>query len=457
MARSRFLAAALVVATMIAPVLRAGSAAHAETARLDLQALVRRAHAGARGRMALAERAQARAKVDEADAARWAKVTATGFVAPSPHIVCTDPTCTRTDPSGFALDFEGVFAGGRLELTQPLFTFGKLSAVRDAARLGLTAQHALGDAAAGDLALDSARAYWGLKLARELRWMLEDGIDEIESASARLDERVAGGDADVTIEDRQRVAILLAEAQVQLGEAKQAEGQALAAVRALAGDAEVDVDEEPLEAAQYELPEDDAAVARARERRPEVAAARAGADAARRLADSQARQFFPDLALVGSLGYARAQGVDDAPSAFYSDPYNGTSGALALVLRWQLEPLTTRAKLAQARAAERRAAALADLADTGAALDARSARAEALGARERLAAATRGEQAARAWVAAVLQADAIGAGEPKDLADAYIAWFQMRARLVTAIFQWNVAIMRVRRAAGEFTLDGVRR
>jgi len=57
----------------------------------------------------------------------------------------------------------------------------------------------------------------------------------------------------------------------------------------------------------------------------------------------------------------------------------------------------------------------------------------------------------------VLQAEAVGAAEAKDLADAYIAWFQMRARVVSAIFQWNVAGMRVRRAAGEFSAPAARR
>ena len=46
--------------------------------------------------------------------------------------------------------------------------------------------------------------------------------------------------------------------------------------------------------------------------------------------------------------------------------------------------------------------------------------------------------------------DAIGTSDTKDLADAYLAWFQMRARLMNAIFQWNVAAIRLDRATGEF-------
>jgi outer membrane protein TolC len=394
--------------------------------------------------------------VDEADAARWAKVTATAFVAPSPEIRCEDADCIRTDPDEFALRFAGAFGGAQASLTQPLYTFGKLSAARDAARAGLVAQGALADAAAADLAVDAARAYWGLKLARELRWMLEDGEEQIASAVQHLDERIADGDSEITPQDRQRVDVLLAEARVQLADARTGEAQALAAVRALAEDATVDIDEQPLEPLGFEPATDDDAVAKAEAGRPEVRAARAGAVAARRLADLEERYYLPDLAAIASVTVTRAQGVDEPPGAFFYDPYNTLSGALALGLRWNLEPLTTRAKVKRARAGQRRAVALAKLAVVGAGLDARTALAEARGAHEKLAAAEAGEQAARSWLAAVLQGEAIGTSEPKDLADAYIAWFQMRARVVAAIFQWNVAAMRIRRAAGEFSAPMVR-
>lgn len=423
----------------------------AEPARLTLDALVARAQVSQRAQMARAERDAAAARVDEAGAARLPRIAATAFLAPSPEIRCVDATCVDTDPDEFALRFSGAFGGAQASLTQPLYTFGKLTAAREAAMAGLTAQAALADAGAADLAVDAARAYWGLKLARELRYMLEDGVDQIQGAVTRLDERLAEGDSDVTPQDRQRVGVLLAEAQVQLAEARAGEAAALAAVRALAEDASADIDEDPLEALAFEPATDEAAVAAAERARPEVRAAQAGATAARKLAELERGGFFPDLAAVASVGITRAQGVDEPPGAFAYDPYNQLSGALALGLRWTVEPWTTAAKVRRARAGQRRAEALARLAVVGAGLDARAALAEARGARDKLTAGEAGEQAAKAWLAAVLQAEAIGAAEAKDLVDAYIAWFQMRARVVAAISQWNVAVMRVRRAAGEFS------
>jgi outer membrane protein TolC len=76
--------------------------------------------------------------------------------------------------------------------------------------------------------------------------------------------------------------------------------------------------------------------------------------------------------------------------------------------------------------------------------------AEAARSKRRVDAATAGEQSARAWVASLVQADAIGTAEPKDLAEAYLGWFGMRARLANAIQQWNVATVKLERAVGGY-------
>lgn len=436
----------------------AGAESEAPTpTRLTLDELIARSLSSSRASMARRDTDAARARAAEADAARLPKISALAFAAPSPDIDCLDPECTTTDPQDFEVRLSGVLGGGTLSITQPVFTFGKLSAIRAAARAGVRAQSALEDALAGDLAVEAARAYYGLKLARELVFMLEDGIAEIESARERLEERLQAGTGEATIQDRQRLETLLAEAKIQLTEARAAASSALAGVQAIAADDTIDIDEEPLAAIEQELAAEDAVVAKAKQSRPEVRAADAGARAADDLTDFERGHYWPDLAVVGSVGITRASGVDDAPSAVYSEPFNNTSGALAVVLRWTVEPWTTRARVARARAAADKADDLRDLAETGATLDAKTAWGEASQARERVTAAEEGETAARAWLASVLQADAIGTAETRDLSDAYIAWFQMRARLATAIFQWNVATVRLGRATGEFKAGAGRR
>jgi len=418
--------------------------------KLTLDQVIARSLAGPKAKMSRGDVDAAAARVDEADAARYPRVKATLFGTASPKITCIDsPSCTETEPRNFAFDFSGLFGSAQLDVTQPLYTFGKISHARSAARAGLDAQRALGDETAGDLAVDAARAYWGVKLARELGYMLDDGIEQIENAIKRMDERT-GEDAP-TIQDRQRVAVLLAEAKVQRADADAGERQALAGLRALTGIPDADVDDTPLVAVDHPVPASATGA-----RRPQAVAAHAGAVAADQLADMSAAYYLPDLALVASAVFARAQGVEDPGSTFANDPYNRAGAGVVVALQWTLEPWNVHARVARARAEANKAHALDELAATGARYDAETALAEARGAKTKVDAATEGEKAGRAWVTSVVQADAVGAAEAKDFADAYIAWFQMKARWAQAAFQWNVAVVRLGRAGGEFHASGYR-
>ena len=420
-----------------------GALADPAPTRLTLDEVIAKSLAGPKARVAEGDAAAAAARLGEADAARLPRIKVTAFGTLSPKIECDDPGCTSTSPQNFAFRFDGAFAGAQIDVTQPLYTFGKLGHARRAARAGLDAQRALADEAAGDLAVEAARAYWGVKLARELGAMLDDGIEEIAKARAHMEERT-GKDAP-TVQDKQRVAVLLAEARAQRAEARGGELQGLAGLRALTGVRDADVDDAPLATVERPLP-----AAASGAGRPQARAARQGAIAADELAAMARGYYWPDVALVGSGAIAGAQGVTDPPSAFANDPYNRAGVGLVLALQWTVEPWNVKARAARAGAEAAKAHAQDDLAAAGASYDAQTALAEATAARAKIDATAEGERAGRAWVASVLQADAVGAAEAKDLADAYIAWFQMRARWAQAVFQWNVAVVRLGRASGEY-------
>jgi outer membrane protein len=429
--------------------------AAAEPAKLTLAQVIEKAIAAPRVQIAEGDRDSAEARKDEADAARFPHIKATAFATISPKIECTENAlgsaftnlCLTTEPTNFAFNFSGFYGTAELDLTQPVWTFGKITHAREAARAGLDAQRALANEAAGDVAVDAARAYWGLKLAREVGGMLDDGIEEIEKAKKDFDAK-----KEATITDRQRVAVLLSEAKAQRTEAAQGEGEALAGLRAVTGLPDADIDDGELVAIDHPVPEA-AAIASAAHARPQRVAASAGAKAGDELAAFEAAQYFPDIALVGSAVISGAQGVQEPPSAFAYDPYRRTGAGLGVGVQWTIEPWNTKARTARARADAKRLHAQAALADIGATYDAENARVDAATAHDRLAAANEGEKAARTWLASVLQNEAIGTAESRDLADAYIAWFQMRARWAQAVFQWNVAVVRLGRATGEYRAE----
>jgi outer membrane protein TolC len=225
----------------------------------------------------------------------------------------------------------------------------------------------------------------------------------------------------------------------------------MAGLRAITGIPGADLDDGELVAVDRAIP-----TRAASEHRPQAIAAKTGAIAADELAQMAVSAYYPDIALVASGVIAAAQGADDPPSAFANNPYNRTGAALVVGLQWTIEPWSTAARVTRARADAHKARAQSELAAIGARYDAESALADAIAAHDKVTAASEGEKAARTWLASVLQAQAIGTAESRDLADAYIAWFQMRARWAQAVFQWNVAVVRLDRAAGEFHAGGHR-
>ena len=421
-----------------------------------LDEIIAAAAKGPRARAAAARTREARGARSEARGQRFPQLQARGVLGPSPEIECLNLACTETDPEDPSFDLAGVF--GRIELTliQPLYTFGKVGAASGAANHAIRAARSLEDATVAEVALEAARAYYGLKLARETRYMLEDGSERLTRALERVNRELDAGSADVTLQDRYRLETLEAEVELRLADARAGEAEALAAIRVLTGDSTADVDEAPLEPLEHTVASEGELVARAQSRRPEVRAARAAERAASDLARLESARFWPDLFLLGSLNLAAATGVDPAPSAFAYDPYNTITAAAGFGLRWTFDPFAQRGRIDQAEARSERAEHLAAAAGRLARFEAHEAHAEIERTRRRLEIARKGERSARAWLASSLQAEAVGAVETKDLADAYLAFFTARGRRLEAINEWNLAVYRVRHAMGEFTArDGV--
>jgi outer membrane protein TolC len=424
--------------------------------RLTLSDAIARARTNPVARASIAAHRAALAQVDEARGARWPRTQLISFLAPSPDIRCVDAACTRTSPTDISLALKGVFAGARLDVQQPLYTFGKI----DAAVLGSTnaaqMSAALADGVRGDLAVETTRIYFGIELARELGLMLEDGAEQIARGKQAIVVRLDAGDPDVTVQDRLRIESLETEISIRRSETREKEMSALEGLRALVGDRDADVLDVALAPIDRELGDVNEYWQRAQTNSPELRAAGHGVAALGQRTELEKARWWPDLALAAGVSVARAQGVDDPPSALANDPFNTTRAELAAVLRWSVEPGMQGARVARARAEEERGGALQAGATAAVEFAVRDSHNRALEARTRLTAAEQGERSARGWVASVLQAESVGAASARDLADAYLAYFTLRGRVLQSVYEWNIAVTALDRATGEASKSSAR-
>ena len=78
----------------------------------------------------------------------------------------------------------------------------------------------------------------------------------------------------------------------------------------------------------------------------------------------------------------------------------------------------------------------------------RKAYGELTEAQARTEAVHKGERAGKAWISAVAQNFALGIAETRDLTDALLAFYQMRARYLQSVFDLNIAASALTRATG---------
>jgi outer membrane protein TolC len=419
--------------------------------RLGLSDVISKVRHNPVARAADAERESMRAQAAEARGARWPRIQLTTFLAPSPEIRCDNVDCTRTSPVDFAPQITGLLAGARLEVFQPLYTFGKLDAASSAGDHAVAMQAALAERTKGDLVVEATRAYFGVAFARDMVAMLDDGAKQIAKGKATLVERLQSGDDEVTVQDRLRLEAFETEVMLRLSEAREREATALEGLRALCADREVDIADKTLVATERELGTPEGQWQTAEAHSPELEAAEHGVLALEQRAALERARWWPDLLVMGGATIARAPGVDDPPTAFANDPFNATRAELALVLRWTIEPAMQSARVARTDAEQVRGQELAKGARIAVEFAVRDAYNRAREAGARLDSARQGEKSARGWVASVLQADAIGTASARDLADAYLAYFTLRGRVLQSAYEWNVALAALARATGRLS------
>ena len=349
------------------------------------------------------------------------------------------------------LSFSTIFTRTDVKLIQPVWDFGKISAGVTAAQEGVEVAKHREAGARADLDLNIRKAYYGLKLARELQSTLEDGSNYVDEAQKKIEEDLAKGTGTAVVGDKLRLRILRAEVDARILEAKKLANLARDGLRALLGpDAPADLDVDDEDFAPVDIKDRPVAYYedQARYNRPEVRLLEHAVRAKHALADLERRKAYPDLVLIANGTLAYAGGVDDPQNAFMNHYFHSSSIGVAAALRMQLDlgPKIARASRTRAEAVEsdyRRTEALG-----GVLFEVRKAYDELTEARNRTEAVHKGERAGKSWISAVSQSFAVGLAESRDFSDALNAFFQMRARYLQAVFDLNIAASTLARVTG---------
>jgi outer membrane protein TolC len=412
----------------------------------DLKTLIAMADAhNAQVKMSLDRLAQAHAQLDEIKWIPWSQFSVTGGLAMVPEIRGTSVYSPNADISlssklgpAWRITVEGVI---------PIYTFGKISSANAAAE-------ALVDVAAADVERfkrlvhhDVRRAYFGLMLAHDARYLLDKAQSRLADAIETAEDKEDADEADLL-----RMKTYHAEVKARLGEVEKGERVAAAGLRFLAGfpdGAPVDVPDEPISPPRKPLVDVVVYLAAARIHRPEVKMVKAGIEARSAQVDLAKARLYPDIGLGFSFGYANAPIIADQTNPFILDNANYLRYGAGIVFKWNLDlmPASARVHYAEAQLAELRDTEKYALGGVGVEVETAYAAAQDAATREK--AYGEAESLAKRWVATVSAGISIGTKEDKDIIDPLRSFLTNRYNHLQAIMDLDVAISQLSLATGD--------
>ena len=350
----------------------------------------------------------------------------------------------KYDPSSYWFRFE-------LSLVQPIYTFGKIRYAKKLAHAGVEASRLRVVQARDRVVWDVRRAYFGLKLARELLFTIDEGSRHLKKAKKRVERLLAKDDDEVDFPDKYRLDILIAEVEDQTLRLKQAERLALAGMRALIGRKaarDLDVDAVPLAPVIAKVKPLRHYLDLARRRRPELRLLNVAVKASKAAVGLRTAKFLPDLGFILRFSSTYSTSEDNPQSAYLKDNLHGTGLFLGLTLKWDLDFHFKYADLAKARSQLVAARALREQASLGIEAQIEAAYDTVTTAEARLTLYRVARKSARKWLVTMSQRHDMGTVKTKQLTDALKAYFQTELKGHQAVYDLNLAVAKLSQVVG---------
>lgn len=344
------------------------------------------------------------------------------------------------------------FVDVRLEMVQPIFTFGKLSNAIKAARAGVRAAEAERAGTTAGVAFDMVRLYWAMVLADELEVLVADAQNKMTSAEETVRDKLDTDDETVTYQDLWKIQLFGFEVHKNSEALRKERRLAQATARMMLGLPEATMlvpAEDGLRPVDISAPDLVTVIAAARTQRPEIRQLSAALEAVTAKVGVATAQFKPTLFLAGEYRYNYAMGIFDHRNPFQYNPVNFSRPAAVIGMNLNLGYHLLQTELEEARLQQRIVSEQQRRATDGIALEAQRAYFTFREAEANLEHSATARRAGERWQRAAAQNWDLGIGETKDLIDAFKANGTMQAAYREAVFDFNVAAADLRRVMGQ--------
>lgn len=350
-------------------------------------------------------------------------------------------------------DYQGLtpFVKGTLTAIVPVWTWGKLSGYMNAAQAGIGVEEAKADIKKHEVIKRMKEFFYGLLLASDALDVGKEVGENVDKAIKKCKELLEQESGEVSQTDLERLMVGKAELNRQLAEAQQGLPLARAAIAGFAG---VDRDFIPnpdyLEMEQLRFNSLEEVVMEAWKTKPELKQLAKGLEARKSLVDVEKSERYPIIFLGAKLSAGHHGGRDNTYNPFLNDDgFGPIVGGPALGLRWNLNFLTTEAKVAQAQAQHRALQAKEEFAKIGVPLQIEQAYRKVLEFKTKSTEASEGSKAARRWMVSAVSNYDVGIGDARTLMEGVAAYGMMKISYLKAKYEYNMALANLSQLVGQ--------
>ena len=339
----------------------------------------------------------------------------------------------------------------QLDLVQPIFTFGKLKGIGDAAYFGVELKEAELKKKENDTLFDVRKLYWGFVFAQELLNVAVAVQTEISKAESKIENKLDEGAEDVTQTDLFKLQIFKYEVNKRHRQVVDEIALAESALRIMLNiedSTEIEIDDQFLEPVDFMPHNLDTYLQIASSDRPEVAQLRAGTSARRALISVSKSDFYPQFFFAGQIKYNYAPDRFDPKGQYIHNLTNYFQPGFVFGLNMDLNFWQTRSKVRIAQVEYARLAEQETFLQSGLKLDVQKAYIELNQAALNLKESRKALQASENWLRSESMTFDLGVGEVKDFIDAYKANSSMKAEHLENMFKYNTAVARLSKAIG---------
>ena len=399
----------------------------------------------------------AKSQWKQAKAGQWAQLDVVGVVGPAQNADVPIVRINKKTGIGYIQnrDYNDVNIFGALDfvITQPLYTFGKISNRQDAAAYGLEAQKVARLKKHNEVVLNVKELYFAYLIARQGKGASADAEAFIKDARDRVKRLIELKALNADESDLYRLEAYQAAIKAFQAKAETGAKVAYIALKQAIGypeGKEFRLDKEELPKDVKPLGTQESYIRKALADRPELAQLKQGIAARMALVEAAKADLYPSVfaAAVGSL--AGAPGRERLDVSYIPDSFNQSDVGGYIGASWHFDLGITVGKIDQAQAEYQKLIHTREYAEQNIPIEVAKYYQDAVEARASYEAYEKSAVSARRWIVASFSSFDLGVGKAKDMLDAIDKYGQNQGDYLQSLYSYHVSLARLTYAIGRW-------